>query len=94
MENGYIENFNGRLRDECLNVEVFFSLADARHKLGWGVKTTTTIGRTRHWRIERQQSLQRQPAVEMTRTASAWKTLRVSHYWNGPPPSQGCELFW
>ncbi len=35
VENGYIESFNGRLRDECLNVEVFFSLADARHKLAW-----------------------------------------------------------
>ncbi len=33
VENGCIENFNGRLRDECLNVEVFFSLADARRKL-------------------------------------------------------------
>jgi len=34
VENGYIESFNGRLRDECLNVEVFFTLADARRKLG------------------------------------------------------------
>ena len=25
--------FNGRLRDECLNVEVFFALADVRDKL-------------------------------------------------------------
>jgi putative transposase len=33
VENGYIESFNGRLRDECLNVEVSFSLADARRKL-------------------------------------------------------------
>ena len=33
VENGYIESFNGKLRDECLNVEVFFSLADARCKL-------------------------------------------------------------
>jgi putative transposase len=32
-ENGYIESFNGRLRDECLNVEVFFTLADVRAKL-------------------------------------------------------------
>jgi hypothetical protein len=30
---GYIESFNGRLRDECLSVEVIFSLADARRKL-------------------------------------------------------------
>ncbi len=33
VENGYIESFNGRLRDECLNVEWFPSLADAREKL-------------------------------------------------------------
>jgi len=33
VENGYIESFNGKLRDECLNVEVFFSLMDARRKL-------------------------------------------------------------
>ena len=33
VENGYIESFNGKLRDECLNVEVFFTLADARRKL-------------------------------------------------------------
>jgi putative transposase len=32
-ENGYIESFNGRLRDECLNVSLFFSLEDARQKL-------------------------------------------------------------
>ncbi len=32
-ENGFIESFNGRLRDECLNVEVFFTLADVREKL-------------------------------------------------------------
>ena len=44
-----------------------------------GARTTTTIVRTRRWRIERRLSLQRRRAVEMTRTASAWKTLRVSH---------------
>jgi putative transposase len=33
MQNGHVESFNGRLRDEWLNVEVFFSLADARRKL-------------------------------------------------------------
>ena len=30
VENAYIESFNGRLRDEGLNVEAFFSLDDAR----------------------------------------------------------------
>lgn len=33
VENGFIESFNGRLRDECLNVEWFASLEDARNKL-------------------------------------------------------------
>ena len=29
-ENGVIESFNGRLRDELLNSEVFFSLVEVR----------------------------------------------------------------
>ncbi|WP_347141050.1 IS3 family transposase [Paracoccus sp. SSK6] len=33
QQNGYIESFNGSLRDECLNEEIFDSLADARRKL-------------------------------------------------------------
>jgi putative transposase len=33
VENGYSESFNGRLRDECLNVEVFLDLADAQLKI-------------------------------------------------------------
>ena len=32
-ENGFVESFNGRLRDECLNVNLFFSLSDVREKL-------------------------------------------------------------
>ncbi|MCU1643004.1 MAG: hypothetical protein JWN03_3279 [Nocardia sp.] len=28
--NGYIESFNGRLRDECLNINSFWSLTQAR----------------------------------------------------------------
>jgi putative transposase len=33
MENGYIESFNGKFRDECLNENWFTDLADARHKI-------------------------------------------------------------
>ncbi len=33
VENSSIESFNGKLRDECLNVEVFFTLDDACKKL-------------------------------------------------------------
>src|SRR5450755_678740 len=33
MENGYVESFNGRFRDECLNENWFSTLADAREKI-------------------------------------------------------------
>lgn len=38
IENAFIESFNGRLRDECLNVHQFASIADAQSKIGaWRV---------------------------------------------------------
>ena len=33
VENAHIESFNGRLRDECLNVHQFVSRADAKAKI-------------------------------------------------------------
>jgi hypothetical protein len=33
MENGFIESFNGKFRDECLNENWFMDLADAREKI-------------------------------------------------------------
>lgn len=30
MDNGHIESFNGKLRDECLNQNAFLSLTDAK----------------------------------------------------------------
>jgi len=32
-QNGFIESFNGKLRDECLNETLFASLSDAREEL-------------------------------------------------------------
>jgi putative transposase len=38
MQNGYMESFNGKLRDECLNEHVFSSLAEARRVIeAWRV---------------------------------------------------------
>jgi Integrase core domain len=34
MENGYVESFNGRFRDQCPNENWFSDLADVR----WGVR--------------------------------------------------------
>ncbi len=33
MDNGHIESFNGKLRDECLNVNLFYTLDEARQIL-------------------------------------------------------------
>ena len=32
-ENGYVESFNGKLRDELLNRELFLSVPEARYVL-------------------------------------------------------------
>ena len=34
VDNAYIESFNGRFRDECLNAHWFLSVADARRQIG------------------------------------------------------------
>jgi len=33
MQNGHVESFNGRLRDECLNANWFRNLVDAKQKI-------------------------------------------------------------
>ena len=33
MQNGHVESFNGRLRDECLNANWFRTVIDARAKM-------------------------------------------------------------
>jgi putative transposase len=42
VENCYIESFNGKLRDECLNLHHFHSLAEARDRLEqWRIEYNT-----------------------------------------------------
>jgi transposase InsO family protein len=45
-ENGYNESFNGSLRDELLNGEIFYTLAEARVLIERGGVTTTLSDRT------------------------------------------------
>jgi len=33
-QNGYVESLNGKLRDELLNGEIFYTLAEARYLIG------------------------------------------------------------
>ena len=48
-QNAFVESFNGRLRDECLNETLFTSLGLARTAWLPGVTTTTPSGRTPSW---------------------------------------------
>ena len=42
-DNGHIESFNGRLRDECLNQHIFESLEDAKEKINEWVEDYNTV---------------------------------------------------
>ena len=59
-ENGYCESFNGKLRDECLNGELFYSLKEAQiviEKWRWnttrGIRTRRSVIGRRHRRRSR-----------------------------------------
>ena len=41
---GFVESFNGRLRDECLNQEVFDTIAEARDVIERGRSTKISSG--------------------------------------------------
>jgi putative transposase len=66
VENAFIESFNGRLRDECLNEHWFLNLRDAREKIeSWrldynGSRPHSSLGNlTPEEFVQRQQSLNR-----------------------------------
>ncbi|MGF6252851.1 hypothetical protein ABID82_007257, partial [Methylobacterium sp. PvP062] len=55
-ENGYCESFNGKLRDECLRQEIFYSLKEAQIVIGlWGTVRNSVCGR----RVEHQAAMAR-----------------------------------
>jgi len=48
-QNAFIESFNGRFRDECLNEHVFLTLAEARRTIeALARRLQTLAGRTNH----------------------------------------------
>jgi transposase InsO family protein len=75
-ENGYCESFNGKLRDEFLNGEIFYSLKEAQIL-------------TERWRVEYNRSAltphcvtghrPHKQSCRSNRGMEIWKTLRVSH---------------
>ena len=62
-ENAFIESFNGRLRDECLNVHQFASIEHAR----------ATI---EAWRVDDDQ---RRPHSSLGHLTPVWRQPNVDH---------------
>ena len=51
QENGYVEAFNGKFRDELLNGELFYTLHEAQCSLDAVVGTTTPTAHIARWGI-------------------------------------------
>ncbi|MBB6147348.1 transposase InsO family protein [Silvibacterium bohemicum] len=52
-QNGHVESFHGRLRDECLNVSWFRTMADVRRTVANCGRNTTASGHAAHSDIGR-----------------------------------------
>lgn len=59
VQNGYIESFNGRLRDECLNIDVFSNLADDGRSWNVGVAITIRHALIAPWQTGHRKSLRK-----------------------------------
>ena len=86
QQNGYIESFNGSLRDECLNEEIFDTLTDARRTLAlWrydynNVRPHSSLGNQTPANARRalEQSEGSAPAALAQPETDAYQTLGLS----------------
>ena len=73
MQNGFVESFNGRLRDECLNEHLFTTSKRHARSSKHGGSTTTPIDRTRASMGSHQLSSQHAPIRGITGTDSPYE---------------------
>lgn len=71
MQDGFIENFNGRLRDELLNETLFTSLAQAR--------LTTALWRTDYNTARPHSQIAWQTPDEFAKTFTPRRSLALSY---------------
>lgn len=63
-QNGFIESFNGRFRDECLNEHWFSDIVHARKVINDWRQDYNECQYIQHWIIRRHQSLQHYGEME------------------------------
>ena len=96
VENGFIESFNGRLRDECLNTHLFWSIKDACEKMEtWRVDYNT---RRPHSALAMRMESRAAPIAVLTSTASAPVSMArpcdSAHQCKRPRPRDGRLIIW
>ena len=82
MENGYIESFHGKFREECLNEHWFLTLDDARETI-------------ENWRIDYNQvrphsALAYRTPEEFATAMKMWKAYDASHIFTAPAATELC----
>ena len=77
MQNGFVESFNGRLHDECLNELLFAILNEALQIIEEWRSTTTPTDRTRASMGSHRPSSQPAPTGAKPRTDSTYKRRQI-----------------
>jgi putative transposase len=71
-QNAFVESFNAKFREYCLDLHWFATLADARSTIETGAPTTTTSGRIAHWAKCRRQCLPAKPPDMLNFPHQGW----------------------
>jgi transposase InsO family protein len=79
VENAFVESFNGRLRDELLNVEIFLAPADLAHKL-------------KHWRSDYNHCRPHSALADQTPEEFAQRQARDGLVFRGGSRSNGSRV--
>jgi putative transposase len=75
-QNGYVESFNGKLREECLRINWFQNLFEARRIIANWQRDYNECRPHSRLNYLTQAELRQKQAEEGTRTPSAWKTIK------------------
>jgi transposase InsO family protein len=92
VQNAYVESFNGKFRDECLDLHWFTDLADAKEKIeSWRIDATG-CGRTVRWETRRPRRSQSvlKPNIRRLDSHTSWSKTGAGHIM--PVLWIGCHL--
>ena len=93
MQNGFVESFNGRLRDECLNEHLFSSLPAARQMIEeWRIDYNTERPHTSLNGLTPQEFVTRSQDQNWNRANLLMGTIRGAGQWRKKYGSMECRM--